>query len=226
MFSPFQHFQTTHTLSCPPRKLPTTYGPTCTRCSCAHVSLPKHRVSVESSQRIHHSQSIFRKRQWAAGQDIRFGAVSSAAVQLASHLHTALRPPGLSAREPAHTNTRGLPDIDGQIGLRPARLGLIRCCRGGEGGLSRLPTHGGWGCEFRGFSRDRALQQNPESGQRQQSTRACADRRRKGKSTGNHTWSAMTLGESWRLSVLATPKPLGLSLVAASVSTTYTWAFS
>lgn len=37
-----------HTLSCLPKRPPTTYGPTCTRYSCAHVSL-RVCLSVESS---------------------------------------------------------------------------------------------------------------------------------------------------------------------------------
>jgi hypothetical protein len=81
---PFSISRVSHTLSCLPKRPPTTCGPTCTRYSCAHVSLQES-VSVESTAEISMARiGVPRKEQWVRYADVRLGAVSSVASQMVS----------------------------------------------------------------------------------------------------------------------------------------------
>jgi hypothetical protein len=140
---PFSMSRVSHTLSCLPKRPPTTCGPTCTRYSCAHVSLQES-VSVESTAEISMARiGVPRQEQWVAMRTYVWARFPLSRVKWLAPVPLLSRA-GTAGR--ALTDAGGLADINGQIGLRPARLRVIRLLRGGSGGVvavSRLPTHGG-----------------------------------------------------------------------------------
>jgi hypothetical protein len=134
---PFSISGVSHTLSCLPKRPPTTCGPTCTRYSCEHVSLQES-MSVESTAEISMAQiGVPRKEQWVAIRTYVWARFPLSRVKWLAPVPLLSRA-GTAGR--ALTDAGGLADINGQIGLRPARLRLFGCSRW-FGGLWQCPAY-------------------------------------------------------------------------------------